>query len=154
MIALSHAPGTRTCGLCLRRGPHGRGGAGSPQEPPSAPAPAGASADILDDPDQLVHPVALLAGETDEIPGLGDDRSVLGCGDDGDATPSWSPSGLWTAVSDLQRKSFLDYARGTIRIVDVDTKRGRFVRGEALLNRIEDLSWSTAGILGSERVTN
>src|SRR5215211_1953118 len=42
-------------------------------------------ADVLDDPDELVDPVALLAGEVDELGGAFGDRAVLRSADDADA---------------------------------------------------------------------
>ena len=49
-------------------------------------ASAGSSADRLDDLDQLVHAVALAAGEVDELSCLLDDGAALGRPGDGDAT--------------------------------------------------------------------
>ena len=60
-----------------------------PAEPtPYAHRTRGWSADLLDDLDQFIGAVALLAGEVDQVPCSLDDCSAFGCARDGDAAPA------------------------------------------------------------------
>ena len=45
-------------------------------------------ADVFDDLDEFVDPVAVLAGEADEVSGACDDGASLGCAGDRDAVAS------------------------------------------------------------------
>ena len=81
-------------------------------------------AELLDDLDELVAPVALYAGEVDEFLRTGDDGASLGCAGDGDAE----------AAPELEEALVAEHAQGSKDGVGVDAEDGGeiFGGGEAL----------------------
>src|SRR6516225_2959323 len=76
-------------------------------------------AEVLDDPDELVQPVALKAGEVDELPRSGDDGSTLGSTGDGDPASS----------SKFEEPLVAEYAQRPKDGVRVDPENGSEVLG-------------------------
>ena len=62
-----------------------------------------AASRVLDDPDELVHPIALAAGELDELTRARDDSALLGRPGDRDAT----------AAAELEQSLVAQHAKRT-----------------------------------------
>jgi hypothetical protein len=73
----------------------------------------------LDDPDELLQAIAVLASEADELPRLHDDRPMVRGGDDGDASPA----------AKLEQPLVAQLAKGAQDGVPVDAELGREVAG-------------------------